>query len=55
MFVLLSIDKKAKTISLKAFKIMDFKNVQQETTKKILSELMNFYSPEISRKAMVFC
>ena len=32
IFVLLSTDKKAKTISLKVFKITDFKNLQQETT-----------------------
>ena len=33
MFVLLSTGKKAKTTSLKVFKIMAFKNWQQETTK----------------------
>ena len=33
MFVLLSTDKKANTISLKVFKISDFKNLQQETKK----------------------
>ena len=33
IFVLRSTGKKAKTISLKVFKIMAFKNWQQETTK----------------------
>ena len=36
MFVLLSTGKKAKTISLKVFKITDFKKLQQETTKGTL-------------------
>ena len=38
MFVLLSTDKKAKTVSLKVFKIMNFKNLQQETTKGTLGQ-----------------
>ena len=33
IYVLLSTDKKAKAMSLKVLKIMDFKNLQQETTK----------------------
>ena len=33
MFILLSTDKKAKTILLQDFKIKDFKNLQQEATK----------------------
>ena len=36
IFVLLSTHKKAKTISWKLFKTMDFKNLQQETTKGTL-------------------
>ena len=36
IFVLLLTDKKAKTISLKVFKITDFKNLQQETAKGTL-------------------
>ena len=36
MFVLLSTDKKPKTISLKVFKITDFKSFQQETAKGTL-------------------
>ena len=36
MFVLISTDKKVKTISLKVFKITNFKNLQQETTKGTL-------------------
>ena len=36
MFVLISTDKKVKTISLKVFKIRNFKNLQQETTKGTL-------------------
>ena len=36
MYVLLSTDKKVKTISLKVFKIMDFEILQQVTTKDIL-------------------
>ena len=31
-----STDKKAKTVSLKVFKVMDFKNFQQETKKGTL-------------------
>ena len=36
IFVLLLTDKKAKTISLKVFKITDFKNLQLETAKGTL-------------------
>ena len=36
IFVLIKKSKKAKTISLKVFKIMAFKNWQQETTKDTL-------------------
>ena len=36
MFLLLSTDKKTETVSLKIFKIIDFKNLQQETTKGTL-------------------
>ena len=39
-FALLSIDKKAKTISLKVFKKMNLKILQQETTKGIYSETL---------------
>ena len=40
IFVLLSNDKKAKTISLKIFKKEDFKNLQQETAKGTLGPLL---------------
>ena len=36
IFVLLSTDKKAKTISLKVFKKIDFKNLRQDTIKGTL-------------------
>ena len=40
IFVLLSNDKKAKMISLKIFKKVDFKNLQQETAKGTLRPLL---------------
>ena len=39
IFILLSTDKKAKTISLKLFKIAEFKNLHQEITKGTLRPL----------------
>ena len=36
ILALLATEKKAKTLSLKVFEIMDFKNLQQETTKSTL-------------------
>ena len=36
IFILLSTEEKAKTISLKIFQITEFNNLQQETTKDTL-------------------
>ena len=52
IFVLLSSGKKAKTNSLKLFKIMAFKNWQQETTKGILKLKT---SPLMSSKEKLKC